>query len=413
MFTDYIFSNQLASVSNIFTNITFALDSFTMREATDILIVSLIIYVVLLFVKQTRSYFLVGISLLLVSVSLFSQNLNLSLTRSILQPLSTLTFIIIAIVFQREIRKFFKWILTGQKDLFSRTKNISKGVAGELSDAIMYMSENKIGAIFVFPGKQEIDDIIEGGQMLDGKITKELLLSIFDKNSAGHDGAVIIENDLVKMFGVHLPLARDFSNFRKVGTRHRASAGITEDTDAVAIAISEERGTISMYENGKSSSIGSEAVLRESLKKLTGETDSKHTNFWQYFFVRNFWPKVISVAIASILWLTLYIQTGVIKKEFSVPLSFQLLPSTLEIDNQTSKRQVDVILQGKSRDINLIDGTKLEVRIDARDFKAGNVRIPVTNDMINVPSFITVSDINPESISVIFRERPADSESAQ
>jgi diadenylate cyclase len=393
-------NSQLASVSNTFTNISFAFNNFSFREFVDIGIVSLIIYIVVLFIIQSRSYFIVTISAILAFISFFSQNLNLSLTRTILQPLSTLAFIIVAIVFQREIRKFFKWIITGQKDWFSVTKHISKSASTEISDAIMYMSKYKIGGIFVFVGKQDLEDIIEGGQDLDGKITKEILLSIFDKNSSGHDGAVIIDDDMIKKFGVHLPLAKDFSNFRKVGTRHRASAGITEDTDAVAVAISEERGSITYFEQGKAISISDENALNSQLKKLTGELESKHTNFWHYFFIKNFWPKLISITLATTLWTIMFVQTGIIKKEYTVPLSFQLLSNGFEIDSQTARKQVNVVLQGKSRDINQIDPAKLEIRIDAKDFAIGTKEIEIKKEMLNVPSFITVSEIDPESISI-------------
>jgi uncharacterized protein (TIGR00159 family) len=227
---------NLASIQDV----PLIFSSISSKEILDIVLVSLAIYIILLFVKQTKSYFVLSVSLALIALNFFSQNLNLTLTRSILQPLSTLTFIIIAIVFQREIRRFFRWITTGQQHLFSRTHTISRGVSGEIAESLLYMADKRIGAIIVFPGRQEIDDIIEGGQPLSGMITKEILLSIFDTGSAGHDGAVIIENDFIKLFGAHLPLARNY-NFRKAGTRHRAATGITEDTDAIALVVSEER----------------------------------------------------------------------------------------------------------------------------------------------------------------------------
>ena len=112
-------SSLLSSAPQSVSAALYALENITMREVADIAVVSIALYVVLLFIKQTKSYFLIGVSLLLALVSIVSQNLDLALTRTILQPLSTLTFIIIAIVFQREIRRFFKWIVTGQSHIFS------------------------------------------------------------------------------------------------------------------------------------------------------------------------------------------------------------------------------------------------------------------------------------------------------
>ncbi len=390
----------LASIQDVPTIIS----TITGREIIDIFIVSLAIYIVLLFVKQTKSYFVLSVSLFLVALNFFSQNLNLALTRSVLQPLSTLTFIIIAIVFQREIRRFFRWITTGQQNLFSRTHTISRAVSAEIAEAALYMAEKRIGGIFVFPGKQEIDDLIEGGQQLNGTITKELLLSIFDTSSPGHDGAVIIENDTIKMFGVHLPLARNY-NFRKAGTRHRASTGITEDTDAIAIVISEERGVISIAKGGQLERIKDESALRELLKKLTGESENVPQGFWHYFILSNAKTKLAAVAVAFTLWTVLVMQTGVVKKEFMVPLSFQLLPTTLEIDSQAGKTEISVILQGRSRDITAFDPTKLEVKVDAKEFATGTRPIKIAEDMISVPSYLSVIEIDPEDVTISIKEK--------
>lgn len=392
--------STLASVQDL----PIIISSISRREIIDILLVSVAIYIILLFVKQTRSYFVLGVSLFLITLNFFSQNLNLTLTRSIFQPLSTFTLIIIAIVFQREIRRFFRWVTTGQHHIFSRTHTISRGVSAEIAEATLYMAEKRIGAIFVFPGKQEIDDIIEGGQQLGGIITKELLLSIFDTGSAGHDGAVIIENDTVKMFGVHLPLARNY-NFRKAGTRHRAATGITEDTDAISIVVSEERGTISIAKAGVLERIKDESALRQKLKELTGETEATSKNFWHYFIFSNVKTKIVAVSLAFCLWAGLVMQTGVIKKEFQIPLSFQLLPAAYQIDTQTAKTQINVVLQGRSRDITSFDGTKLEAKIDAKNFATGTKEIQITSSMITVPSYLTIIEIEPENIEVNVTEK--------
>ncbi len=393
-------SQNLAAIQDL--PIVFA--SITGREIIDILLVALAIYIVLLFVKQTKSYFVLTVSLLLIGLNLFSQDLNLTLTRSILQPLSTFTVIIIAIVFQREIRRFFRWIMTGQQSLFSKTHTISKAVSAELAEAALYMAEKRIGGIIVFPGKQEIDDMIEGGQPLNGLITKELLLSIFDASSPGHDGAVIIENDLIKTFGAHLPLARSY-NFRKAGTRHRAAAGITEDTDALALVISEERGVISLAKHGTLERIKDEESLRQLLRTLTGESEDTKMGFWHYFVLKNSVTKLIALSVALLLWIGLVLQAGVVKKEYSVPLSFQLLPNTVIVDPQSAKTQITVILEGASTDISSFDPGKVDIKIDAKNFAPGTQEIEITNTMVSIPSYLNVVTIEPKDIEIVVQEK--------
>jgi DNA integrity scanning protein DisA with diadenylate cyclase activity len=278
-------------------------------------------------------------------------------------------------------------------------------VSGEVAEALLTMSAKKIGGILVFTGKQELDDIVEGGQRLSGDITKEIILSIFDTSSPGHDGAIIIENDSIKQFGVHLPLARDYSDYRKVGTRHRASAGITEDTDAIALTVSEERGTISIFKEGKAEIIKDEEELRELLKTLTGEIEDEKTNFWKYFFLDNIGSKAIAVGITLLVWLLVFVQSGVTRKEFTIPVSYQLIPSHLEIDTRSGVKQIQVTVEGKTRDVNQIDGSKLEAKIDAKDFTTGTRRVEITKDMVNVPSFVNILTIDPKSVSLILIEK--------
>lgn len=363
------------------------------------------LYIVLLFIKQTRSYFLAGVIVLLMMVHILSQNLNLILTRSIIQPAYTFIFIMIAIVFQRDLRRFFRWIVIGRLDIFTNTKQISKGSSAEIAEALLYMAEKNIGAIIVFPGKQDIDDMCEGGQVLGGSVTKEILLSIFDNSSPGHDGAVVIDGDSIRQFGVHLPLAREYSNYRKTGTRHRAAAGITEDTDAVALVVSEERGVISVFSQGKMQILKTESDLRDILKNLTGESETKNSNFWQFFFVKNIETKLGAFILSCVVWIAFFAQTGIVKKEYSIPLSFQLLSPALEIDANSGKKLIKITVEGKSTDITSLSADKIEARIDAKNFSTGTQKIIVEKNMINVPSFIHISEINPESINILVNEK--------
>jgi hypothetical protein len=206
------------------------------------------------------------------------------------------------------------------------------------------------------------------------------------------------------MFGVHLTLARNY-NFRKAGTRHRASTGITEDTDAIAIVVSEERGVISIAKSGQLERIKDESALRELLKKLTGENENIPRGFWHYFILSNAKTKIVAVTLSFMLWTVLVMQTGVVKKEFLVPLSFQLLPTTLEIDSKAGKTEISVILQGRSRDITAFDPTKLEVKVDAKNFATGTRSIEISADMISVPSYLSVIEIDPEDVTISIREK--------
>ncbi len=398
----FISSLQLAGLSNL----PFVLSNITAWELFDIIIVSIGIYIIILFVKQTKSYFVLFVSIGLLVLAFVAQNLSLSLTRALVQPISTLTFVIIAIVLQREIRQFFRWVMVGKNYLFSSVRNqVHKTTFTEVADALTFMSEKHIGAIIVFTMRQDIEDLFSGGQPLDGRISKEVLLSIFDSSSPGHDGAVIIENNMIKSFGVHLPLAQSYTHFRKAGTRHRAAAGISEGTDAVAFVVSEERGTISVFKNGTYTKLESTEALLKELALLSGDGTHTTTNFWDYFAKQNAAAKLIAISLSCIMWLVLFVQTGVVSKEVETPLSFQLLSPQYEIATDTKATQVTVTVQGKSNDIATLDVTKIKSNVDAKGLAPGTHTITLTPKNVSVPSFISVTDIEPDTVTVTVREK--------
>jgi diadenylate cyclase len=399
-----LLQTQLEIIFIIFKNISF-------RDFIDIAFVSVVFYFTLLFIKQTKSYFLVHIAVLLLVINALSRYLNLNLTRELFEPISTIIVIIIVVIFQKELRRFFSWIIYGKQFNFFKPVTIGRNTANEVFNSVVYMAKNKIGGIIVFKNQQNLDDIIEGGQLLEGRISKELILSIFDDNTPGHDGAIIIENNRIKFFGAHLPLAKDYSDFRRAGTRHRAGTGITEETDAFAIIVSEERGEISIAENGKLTVIKDDEELRKIIEKTSIKETKQIRGFWSWFVLKNWVTKLSAIFIAFILWLILVLQTGIIKKEFVVPISFQLLPNNLQVETVASKTTINVILSGKTSDINSLDVSKLGFKIDSKDFKVGDQNINFNKQMLTVPPFIEIIDFEPKQIIIPVFERqtnPAD-----
>ena len=168
------------------------------------------------------------------------------------------------------------------------------------------MAAKKIGALIVLPGELPLEGIVEGGFVLEGRVSLPLILSIFDPTSPGHDGAMIIDNNRVKKFGVHLPLADNFSGFEKTGTRHRAAVGITQRTDALVIVVSEERGEISVASRGELKKIDNIHLLEEQISKfISVAQEPEFSHFWRVFLARNWWLKVLALFLALVLRIVL------------------------------------------------------------------------------------------------------------
>jgi uncharacterized protein (TIGR00159 family) len=268
----------------------------------DIAIASVGIYLLFIFIKQTRSYFILYTLFGLLFFKALANTLDLRLTERILAPIFSFFVVIIVIVFQREIRRFFKWLALSRGNLQKRAAFFNEDIASYIASALTDMAKRRIGAIIVLSGEYTLDDIVDGGFTLDGKISTALLLSIFDDSTPGHDGAVLIENRLITKFGVHLPLAEDFKGYATMGTRHRAACGITERTDALALVVSEERGTISVAQNGALRTLTDKAGIEEILQKFIRTEHAPQGNIQAIILNSNNFLKVAAVLVATLLW---------------------------------------------------------------------------------------------------------------
>ena len=166
------------------------------------------------------------------------------------------------------------------------------------------MAGQKIGALIILAGDQPLEGVVDGGFVLDGKISVPLILSVFDSSSPGHDGAILIERERIQRFGLHLPLGERFD--RQLGTRHRAALGLSERSDALILVVSEERGVISAARNGKLSTITN---LEELKNIITRHWRLPAGDAFDYLLLRNFWWKLAALVIAFGLWLIFIFQS--------------------------------------------------------------------------------------------------------
>lgn len=276
-----------------------------LKDVFDVAIVAILIYAVILFIRQTKTYFIVYAAVTLFLLNYFANLLNLSLVRIIFQPLLTFIIVIFAVVFQREIRRFFVWFsIVGRRSFVERKIAISSGVTNNIVDAVVTLAERKVGALIVFAGDYPLETLVEGGYALDGRVSVPLLLSIFDPSTPGHDGAVVIDNNKVKRFGTHLPLAENIGRVNSFGTRHRAALGLSERTDAMILVVSEERGTISIAEGGEIEVVSNPREVENRIIGFMKENivDDSQGGVWPYMVERHLWSKILAIGLAILAW---------------------------------------------------------------------------------------------------------------
>ncbi len=216
----------------------------------DIAIVAFFIYRVLLLIRGTRAADMLTGLLLLAGIFFGANQLAFSTVSWLLDHLINYILIIVIIVFQADIRRGLSRM--GRK-MFSPSRAAEDvPLIEEVVQACELLAKNKIGALIVFERDADLTEFIDPGTTLDARVSKALLYNIFAPNSDNplHDGAVVIKDKWLQQAGAILPLSRNPGLDKDLGTRHRAGVGITEETDAIAVVVSEQRGSISLCSAG-------------------------------------------------------------------------------------------------------------------------------------------------------------------
>jgi diadenylate cyclase len=237
------------------------------QDIVDIVLVSIILYRMFVLIKGTiAAKMLVGFGFLLIALSL-AKYLQLFTIDWLIQSFWSQLVIAVIVLFQPEIRRALAQM--GESPLLqSFTSAEELKSLDEIVKASIALANRNIGALIVIEREVSLKEYVEIGTSLDARVTKELLLSIFHPSSPIHDGAVVIKGNRVVAAGCFLPIRLGSGVGKAFGTRHRAGIAITEETDAVAIVVSEETGTVSMAIDGKLNSPLDMGTLRDVLTEL-------------------------------------------------------------------------------------------------------------------------------------------------
>lgn len=230
------------------------ISSFRLLDVVDILLVAFFLYKMLILIRNTRAVALIKGLIVLGAVTVISSScfLNLHVINWMLQQGMMVIMFALPVVFQPELRRALEQI--GRGRLIRSSQVVDMEALERLLDEIVAvtesMSKTHTGALIVFERDVGLNDYIDTGIQIDGKVSRELLGNIFIPNTPLHDGAVIIRDDRIMAAGCLLPLTSDRSLSTELGTRHRAAIGISELADAVVVVVSEETGSISYTYGG-------------------------------------------------------------------------------------------------------------------------------------------------------------------
>lgn len=263
-------------------------------DIVEIILISLMVYYVMVFIKNTRAWLLLkGVFVILVFL-VIAKILKMDTILWIAKTVFQFAAIALIIVLQPELRKALEQL--GQKDIlrsvlpFETSKAVEDGLFSdrtirEIVKGCTEMAKVKTGALIVVGQKDSLSEYERTGIEVDGIVTSQLLINIFEKNTPLHDGAIVVKGDRVTYATCYLPLSDNMHLSKDLGTRHRAGVGISEVSDSMTVIVSEENGKISVAYRGSLSRGLSPQELEEKLKSIQNKTaEEKEHKRWKGWF---------------------------------------------------------------------------------------------------------------------------------
>jgi len=372
----------------------------------DIAIMTILLYSILVWMKRTRRAAAVIMGILIVAVAfLLARQFNLLLTTAVLQGFFAVILVALIVIFQEELRYFFERVTHWS---FNRGLPVSKrksmpprhDVANILVETLSDLARDRIGALVVIRGRDPVDRHLSSCEPLNGLISEKILKSIFDYHSIGHDGAVVIENEVIKSFSCHLPLSKSHGRFTQSGTRHAAALGLSELTDAVCIVVSEERGSLSVAHHGNITEVSGADELYKILEafylELGRYNDSKRL---PEFFRRNYREKILATGLALALWFVLVHESRIEYRTYSIPAQSAELFSGHRV-GRIEPEYVAVTLSGQRKAFYFLDDGDMKLNLRLWQLKAGISTVSLSSSDFIIPSGLVFENVIPREIKV-------------
>lgn len=369
-------------------------------DVVDIAIITVFIYLILSWLKKARVRFIfIGI-VMLGALYILARFFGLYLTTVALQAFFAVALIMIAIIFQDDLRHLFeRMAVFGVTRRHVAKKPLMQNIE-ILASALANLSRKKIGALIVIKGVDPLERHLEAGVIVDAVISQVLLESIFDRHVPSHDGAVIVDGSRIAKLGCHLPLSTNMSEVGRLGTRHAAALGITERTDALSLVVSEEEGTISVSEAGRLKNLKDIAQLNHALYEFYNRKFPEKGDLGFKRFLMNSLPQAaLAVVVACSLWVAFAHRTENVRRDYVIPIEYRNL-AVDRIVNEPKAKEVTVTLSGNEQEFNLLRPREMKLSLDMSGIKDGKNKIPLTKDLVRNCYGLLVVNIEPSVISL-------------
>lgn len=379
----------------MFTNIKTILSHFTVTDALDILLVAFILYSFFLLIKESHAYQMaVGVAII-AGLLLIARWGKFVVTNWLIKNFITYLIIAVIILFQSEIRRF----MTGIGSRSFRKPLGLRSFQEKIEDlflAVDYLSQKKIGALVAIQKEISLASYADRGTKIDAVLSKDLLVSLFYPHSPLHDGAVIIEGNKVVAAGCLLPLpaSHNLGVEFLARTRHLAAVGLSQETDAAVIVVSEETGGDLLEHEGDSQGNAGQ----RSPQRIFARVLEPMIRLFIDLLTRN-WPlKVLALVLAFLLWMTLIPEEKIFsEKILSVPLETRNIPADTELVEKPAAT-IEVTLRAPNRLLGVIAPSDVQAILNLERATVNQEDYPLNPSMIRVPPEARLVRIFPNKV---------------
>lgn len=383
-------------MSNLLTYITLV-------DCVDILFITFVVYQLFKLFHRTKGFrILIGLFCLAI-IYILVRSWGLFLTTWVFQIFWQALIILIIIIFQPEIRDVLAKVnvldfIQGKKTLSPDSLKIE-----EVCEAVFNLSSKKIGAIIVLKQKDDLKDLIKGGIPLDAQISEPIIMSIFQKYSHVHDGAIVLDEGRIKTVAGYLPMTERENLPNRYGSRHRASVGLSEKSDAFLIVVSEETGEISVVREGRIKKVSDIKSLETQIKALFLKKKPKESLFRTFFykiFIQDLTKKGVSFLLVFAFWALLAGQQNY-SQNMIVPIEYKKIPPNMEL--VAPPQNVNITIKGIRKIVSSlrIEDIRLELDISLAQF--GKRTFNFSQKDINLPPGIQVIYLEPTMVRLEFK----------
>jgi uncharacterized protein (TIGR00159 family) len=356
-------------------------------DALDIAVVTGLVYAAIRWLRRSEGS-LMAVGVVLVTAGwVAAAALGLSLTTWAFQGVFALFAVVLVVLFQEELRRALEMVaavaLGRRQDVRPRLDTSSV-----LAEALFGLARKRIGALVILPGLQPLRRHLRSGVALDGALSAPLLESLFDPGSPGHDGAVLIENRRVKSFGLQLPLSREAGRLEGLGMRHAAALGLSERSDALCIAVSEERGAITLAHAGGLTGVADPAELRARIDRFFRDTLplGPRSSPLRRALLEHPGEKLAALGASALLWWALVHGARVVELPVSIPVDLRELPRGASAS--VEPEAIEAKLRGPRRTLLWLR-LRLSLPLDASRLRAGSNRVSASARDLPLPEGVS------------------------